>query len=970
MRTTRNRFGRGAPGGVKGRKLLGVPLRSRRGVAAVLAMMFLILFGSLSVAMAISSRGNITTAATHLHVSRAHNAAETGLMIARARLADAAARFLISESTVDGGFGTAFWNGNMGVLGEVQVLPSRTGLQDGSTPSGLADAVAMLHAGDQDIVPELGVAQPVIGNAMAEADLNLFAEQTWVYTPAVALEPRASGQTLPPLAYSITYAPMANGTDVRAIVTGWDLSYQRAGRFVTRTITQDFRISKRVRHAIVSSSRVMIGKNVMVEGGMGMRYTGVQHTNGDPLVLKSDFRGISPQLDAKLTALWAGIAQYDVDGDNRLRVGHPEESMGIPSGLTDYDGDGQPDHAFDDVTGDGYVDEFDIFIKHYDRNGDGRVTLSSLLTAGTPAQGMTPEFTDDDDLALLIDSSNPDRNRNGVFGFVDSNGNGRWDAGEVFLDYDPVKNLNRDQVLGYRDGFIDRRDQYAKVSGRLAFRVGKQAWEIAQGPVNERLRGPLRPGSGESAQSFGQSDAELPNVSTSVFTSTQTGLQQAADGPSFLQQVAQNLGVSVNNLATYVENKPAGSAQPRYLRLDPDTNNDSLPDNYATAYFEKVPFNAPAFSDWYYRPVYENMVFKDVVIPMGNNGLFRNCTFVGVTYVQTDTANTHPMWGEYGKLQMNSGTGKPMPYPPRTIYGDNTGETSYPAMLPSTAVPPEQMILMANPPLDKADIPANQVSATIGYNLLPNPLVINGKRITDTRSRSNSIRFHDCLFVGSIVSDAPQHYVQPRNKLQFTGGTRFMREHPTSPADPALNPKPTNLAKIAKSSMMLPGYSVDLGSFNSPPTQNIQLKGAIIAGVLDVRGNASIDGALLLTFSPVHGQAPLIDSLGNPVGNPANFNTTLGYFGPDEGDSESLNPNSLPMVNGQRIVGWDTNGDGMADVAHDQPQPPNSVPVPFHGYGRINLRWDPAMSLPSGIMLPMQMDPIPGTYREGKPCGS
>ena len=38
---------------------------SRRGVASVLAMMFLIIFGSLVAAMAIASQGNVRTAATH-----------------------------------------------------------------------------------------------------------------------------------------------------------------------------------------------------------------------------------------------------------------------------------------------------------------------------------------------------------------------------------------------------------------------------------------------------------------------------------------------------------------------------------------------------------------------------------------------------------------------------------------------------------------------------------------------------------------------------------------------------------------------------------------------------------------------------------------------------------------------------------------------------------------------------------------
>ncbi|MBS0198583.1 MAG: hypothetical protein JSR77_17675 [Planctomycetes bacterium] len=939
--------------------------RTRRGVAAVLAMMFLILFGSLSAAMAIASKGNITTAATHLHVGRAQSAAETGLAVAKARLAEAANQFLISESTVDATFGTNLWQGNLGSLGTTQVLPPKTGRQDGSMPGGLAAAVAAAHALDQDIVTQIGVSTPTIANRQAGASTSEYAASYWVYTPAVALESRRTGETLPPLAYSITYAPLANGTDVRAIVTGYDLSYSRAGQFVTRTIMQDFRMAKRVKHAIVSSSRVMIGKNVLVSGGMGLRYTGVTYNNGDPLVLKSDFKGLSSVLDNKLNAFYAGLGTYDVDGDNRLRVGHPTESQGIPSGTTDYDGDGQPDNAFQDVTGDGFVDELDIFIRQYDRNGDGKVTLSSALTAGTPAAGLTPEFTADDDLALLIDSSNPDRNKNGVYGFVDSNGNGKWDVGEAFLDYDPVLNVNRDQVLGYRDGFIDKKDQYAKVSGKLTFRATQAAWAAAQGPPSAKMRGPLRPDEGESAVSYGATDSELPSVNTSIFTSTQTRLQSAADGDPFDRQVASNLGISTTQLATYIETRAAGGTVPRYLRLDRDTNNDGLPDNSSTAYFEKMPFNSPSYSDWYYRPVYENMVFRDVQIPMGNNGLFRNCTFIGVTWVRSDTANTHVLWGEYGKMQLDATTHRPKPAVTRTIYGDDTTETSYPSMLPSTAIPPQQMILMAQTPMDKADIPNSQVSGTVGYNLLPNPLVIDGKRVTDTKSRSNNIRFHDCLFVGSIVSDAPQNYTQSRNKMQFTGKTRFVSAHPDHPDDAAYNPQSADKAEIAKSSMMLPGYSVDLGSFNSPPEQNLQLKGAIIAGVMDVRGNASIDGALLMTFSPTLGQAPLIDANGNAMGNPAGFNTTLGYFGPTDGDSESLDPSTLPVVNGQRIVGWDTDGDGLADVGADQSQPTGSTAVPFYGYGRVQLRWDPKMALPNGIMLPMQMDVLAGTYQEG-----
>lgn len=111
---------------------------------------------------------------------------------------------------------------------------------------------------------------------------------------------------------------------------------------------------------------------------------------------------------------------------------------------------------------------------------------------------------------------------------------------------------------------------------------------------------------------------------------------------------------------------------------------------------------------------------------------------------------------------------------------------------------------------------------------------------------------------------------------------------------------------------------------------------------------------------------------GGPVGNPASFNTTLGYFGPEDGDEESLDPRSLPMEQGVRIVGWDLDGDGLPDMGpNDRPTPEQiqagATAVPFHGYGRITVRFNPDMVLPDGIMLPLQLDPRPATYVEGRP---
>ena len=125
---------------------------------------------------------------------------------------------------------------------------------------------------------------------------------------------------------------------------------------------------------------------------------------------------------------------------------------------------------------------------------------------------LTAEFIDsggnslDTDLALLIDTCNPDRNRNGISGFTDTNRNGVWNSGEAFTDYDVARSLNRDQVLGYRDGIIDRKDLYGKVRGKLVFKTSSGAWTSAQGSLATKLRGPIRPGDGEAPRTFSASD--------------------------------------------------------------------------------------------------------------------------------------------------------------------------------------------------------------------------------------------------------------------------------------------------------------------------------------------------------------------------------------------------------------------------------------------------------------------------------
>ncbi len=954
---------------------------SRRGIASVLAMMFLIIFGSLVAAMAVSSTGNIRTANMHLHVMRAMSAAETGMAVAESRLNEASSRFILAQSDIDSDITWGLWRGDGGMIGVYEVAPPQSGYSETALPTGISEALVNVHSADENILTGFDyVDEPLVESAPGDLPDGVYEASYWVNTPAVLIEEWLDpDNTNPPPAYQIRYAPLAGGEYVRVIVEGIVYDFQRNNKPIRRVITRDYRLEKTVNQAIISHSKILIGKNVQIEGDLGARYDEVDTNNGDPIVMRSDFIGLDPILDQKIIDFWAALSASDIDGDSRLRIGHPTEGGGLPTDQ-DYDGDSEPDGAFNDATGDGYLDEMDIFIRHYDTNGDNRVTLSAPLILGTRAGAdlSTPEFVDaggepiDDDLGLLLDGAMPDRNENGVYGFDDVNFNRIYEPeDENALDYDQIHETYSDVELGWRDGYLDAMDRYAKVRGRLVFKVTASDWEAGQGPIEERLRGPILPGDDDSALEFGADNLALPNIDASSFADTENALILAADGDEFWQQVADQLGTDVSSLATWtLDMNPADADEPHLFPIWDDDDLDGLPDNSAWAYFEKAPFNSPNYSDVYWRPVFENMVFRNVQIPVGLNGLFVNCTFVGVTYVRTASDNTHVMWSEYGVNQIGV-AGTPEPKFPRFVYGDDAGEDAgnAPPTLPASAIPPVEMILMTDPaisPLDVGDVPLSEIG-TFGadYNLLPEALVVDGKRFVDTKKLSNNLRFHDCLFVGSIVSDTPIEYTQVRNKLQFTGATQFTTEHPIEPENAYLNPDANDMEDILTSSMMLPNYSVDLGSFNSPPEQNIALQGAIIAGVLDARGNTTIDGALLLTFDPTLGEGPLADVNGNPIGNPAGFNASLGYFGSGDGDHESVDPADLPIVDGVRIVGWDTTGDGLADVSYTEPQPAGSTPVPFNGFGKIRLRHVPNMKLPAGLMLPMSMPAVRGSYQEG-----
>ncbi len=783
----------------------------RRGVATVLAMMFLVVFGALAATMAVVAQGNMRTAHSSLRVSRSLSAAESGLVFARRRLARESSRFIVEKGVIDSSYGAALWFGTTSVDdGVVTVLDPDGYVVPSSSGTGLMHAVYDAHRFQDDY--------PALLDEGVEVPLLLDEDAGSIATPPV----RLGNEDTDPY-FLLRYDLLDDGRFVRVTSQGVDDS-------IRRTLQMDFRLDKRIEYAVLSPNRIMIGKNVLVEGPIGSLYgigDGELSTeNGDPLVLRSDFYDLgSETLDARLDTFYGQLAVWDADGDNRLRPNHPVESeglVGFPE-LQDWDGDE-------------YIDDFDLFLDAFDQDGDGMVVYDEAMADAAGYAGVGQEFAIDGQLGSLIDGTIPDRDGDGV-----------------------LTPTGTDRALGYRDGILDARDFYAKVHGRLAFAVSEEAWESSHGAGWQSVvQGPVRAWAQEAPSNFEVGEPELVEVTTDMFLNATSWFEVRSVlgepfGDAATGQVGENLAAGGG-----VEHVPA-SASP----------------------YENVPYGSAGAYDWYRRPVYRGMRFEDVRIPVGTNALFEDCRFVGVTWVETETDCGDPNWNYAGSIEPDGAGGF---------------QIRFPSMAAESS---------------EGDIP-------------------------DTRLVSNSIRFHDCTFLGSLCGDRPDAFTHWRNKIQLTGNTRFY----VDPLDPDLlaQADATELAadltglgydvraELAKSSILMPGWSVDVGNFDNIDGARIKLTGIIVAGVMDIRGTALVNGTLMMTFRPTVGEGPLFYG-----GSADAFNTTIGYFGPEEGDGEGSDP---------------------ADPS-------------FSGFGEIVLRYDEEASLPDGIPWPVSLEPEPGTYWEG-----
>ncbi|MAE63179.1 MAG: hypothetical protein CMJ18_02800 [Phycisphaeraceae bacterium] len=729
--------------------------RRQSGVAAIISMMFLVIFGSLAAAMSIVAQGNLSTADAHLKINRALAASETGMNYIIYRLNEATAGVTTTDGLIDADNAPDLWVETRTAL----LTALASDVHNLATPN-LEGST--LHVGPIAVGPD----EPTFSVTFTPHPLTGENYDSAYYgrAPYSGMDPPVSATD--PL----------DATWIRIRVEASDGPESSS---ISRSIQMDFKIDKKIRFALLSRSRVMIGRNVMIEGPVGSRFTDTHLPNGHPVQIRSDFRGLNDDLDEALDALNLTIVSNDIDGDNRLNLASDAEIEGLEN-----------PHSLD-ADGDGFIDEFDYFLVQFDGNGDGAVSGVELGTASSIEASQLLELID-------------------TFGHP-----------------------NRD---GYDDGVINHLDRYAKIRGKIMLTAAQEGWNdgAADGNYQDHLYGPVHPDHGDAALTFEAGNLQVHEFEASDFDVS--GFRALATGVL--------------------------SDQAELQAAQHDPSNPDSPGALGNTVLEAVPFGAAHPYDYYVRPIYENMTFTNVRIPKGNNALFRNCTFIGLTFIETASDNDDANFNLAGGLESDG----------------------------SPAHPDKQA-------------------------------TVNGAVVTDTKTVSNNVRFEDCTFEGALVSgDAdgsqPAEFTQVRNKVSFTGNTRFEIEDSTNLDD-------DEKQLYLRSTILAPHYSIEMGSFIDPadPGEVVELSGTIVSGVVDMRGQVKIDGTLLTTFEPLNDTGPVISDTS------PQFNTTIGYFESAAGDLEAE--------------------------------------IPEGGIGVIQVRYNENIPLPDGILGPIEIRPIMQSYFEG-----
>lgn len=482
------------------------PRTHRRGVAAVLAMLFLVLFSTLVVAMFQMSATNIQSASSLADVSRAMEAAESGMR----------------------------W----------QAYRLRTMSRPKTTIGNITPAVA------ESLWPSLRTAITANYNSLTNP-----AERGTTWNGHVLTSKPITSDNGAKFVITLQQHPLYAGDplDARYIRVTSRGTYGRA----VRTVAMDFKIDKKVNFAVVGKVPLQFGRNTIVEGPVAMSTA----NKYPPLLSLSDFTHFDNQLRSKVSAWQHFLKNNHAGYDGRISLNNAaERTQAENAGYTDYDEDG-------------YIDEFDLFVKHYDADGDKRVHKQEFTNAVT---------------GKLIEPN--------LWAAINS-------LGGPLFDGDVVR-------TGYNDNYLDKHDGYAKIRGQLSFATTAAAWKnnLGSNDIQDMIGGTV------------VSDTNPPVK----FSATTNDLFDIS--PINFEQCALNYKAKTGS-----DNGPSSKTAKVFTNVTV-----SASDANGGTVDERTPYGSTSYQATFRRPVFKNITFRNCRIPKGLNALFDNCKFEGVTFVDME----------------------------------------------------------------------------------------------------------------------------------------------------------------------------------------------------------------------------------------------------------------------------------------------------------------------------------------------
>jgi len=126
----------------------------------------------------------------------------------------------------------------------------------------------------------------------------------------------------------------------------------------------------------------------------------------------------------------------------------------------------------------------------------------------------------------------------------------------------------------------------------------------------------------------------------------------------------------------------------------------------------------------------------------------------------------------------------------------------------------------------------------------------------------NNVRFENCTFNGVVVTDVPQVLKWRQNSLYFTGEATF-----------------NNTSGIQEATILAPHFNVNLGNTNPETSDNNVLTGAIVGGIVDVRGNAQIYGTIISMCDTTQWSSGYVTNIGATLEDGGSETTELGDIG-------------------------------------------------------------------------------------------